>query len=222
MLKPENFFELKAFSHKQVFITDLPVWESLKNLKGYLDSLTLGNIACSIPSTVTLVNIERISIGKGSVVESGAYIEGPCVIGQDCQIRHGSYLRGYVLTGDGCVIGHSTEVKHAIFLNDSKAPHFNYVADSVLGSRVNIGAGLICANFRLDQKEVVVKVEGQTYRTGITKFGTVVGDDSRLGCNTVINPGVLLRKRTYSSACRSIQKSNLRKIDHAESTDRTR
>lgn len=221
MLKPERFFDLKAFSHKKVFHMDLPVWESLKNLRSYLDSLTLGHIECPIPTNVTLVNAESISIGKGSVIEPGAYIEGPCVIGQNCQIRHGAYLRGYVLTGDRCVVGHSTEVKHAIFLNDSKAPHFNYVGDSILGNHVNIGAGVICANFRLDKGEVVVEVEGETYQTGIKKFGTILGDSSQLGCNTVINPGVLLRKKTFSRACTSIQKSNLRTINNAKTADQT-
>ncbi|MDN3509157.1 MAG: UDP-N-acetylglucosamine diphosphorylase [Candidatus Neptunochlamydia sp.] len=200
---------------------DLPIWESLKNLRSYLDSLSLGEIECPIPPNITLVNAERISIGKGSVIEPGAYIEGPCVIGRDCQIRHGAYLRGYVLTGDRCVIGHSTEAKHAIFLNDSKAPHFNYVGDSILGNYVSIGAGVICANFRLDKEEVIVDVEGEIYQTGITKFGAVLGDSSQLGCNTVINPGVLLRKRTYSRACTSIQKSNLRKINNAKTADQT-
>ena len=176
---------------------------------------------CPIPTNVTLVNAESISIGKGSVIEPGAYIEGPCVIGQNCRIRHGAYLREYVLTGDRCVIGHSTEVKHAIFLNDSKAPHFNYVGDSILGNHVNIGAGVICANFRLDKQDVVVEVEGETYQTGITKFGTILGDSSQLGCNTVINPGVLLRKKTYSRACTSIQKSNLRTINNAKTADQT-
>lgn len=221
MLTPERFFELREFSHKKVFLKDSPVWESLKNLKSYLNALSLGKIQCFPSPNVTLVNAESISIGKGTMIEPGAYIEGPCVIGQDCQIRHGAYLRGCVLIGDRCVIGHSTEVKHAIFLNDSKAPHFNYIGDSILGNGVNMGAGVICANFRLDKGEVVVEVEGETYQTGINKFGTVLGDHSQLGCNTVINPGVLLKKRTYSRPCTSIQKSNLRKINNAKTANPT-
>ena len=221
MLTPEIFFDLHLFSHKEVFLMEAPVWESLKNLKQYLESLDLGKIECQIPSSVTLVNPEMISIGKRTIVEPGAYIEGPCIIGENCQIRHGAYIRGNVLTGDRCIIGHATEVKHAIFLDDSKAPHFNYVGDSILGNHVNIGAGVICANFRLDHGEVVVEVEGDLYKTGIKKFGAVLGDGSQLGCNSVINPGILLRKRTYSRACTSIQKSNFRKKNNAKTTDQT-
>lgn len=190
---------------------ETPVWESLKNLKIYLDSLNLGKIECQIPTSSTLVNPEKISIGKQTVVEPGAYIEGPCRIGENCQIRHGAYIRGNVLTGDRCIIGHATEVKHSIFLNDSKAPHFNYVGDSILGNHVNIGAGVVCANFRLDSGEVSIEIEGGFYKTGVNKFGAVVGDGSQLGCNCVINPGVLLKKGTCLKPCTSIQKSNIGK-----------
>ena len=208
MLTPEFFFDLDQFSHSKVFLKNAPVWESLKNLKAYLDSLDLGKIECFIPPNVTVINPESVSIGQGTTIEPGAYIKGPCVVGRNCQIRHSAYIRGYVLIGDRCIIGHATEVKHAIFLNDSKAPHFNYVGDSILGNHVNMGAGVICANFRLDQKEIVVEEQGKLYQTKMKKFGTILGDGSQLGCNSVINPGVLLGKKTYSRACTSIQKSN--------------
>lgn len=221
MLAPESFFDLTEFFHEGIFCKNRPVWESLSNLKGYLNALELGKIECLIPPGATLVRPERISIGKGTIIEPGSYIEGPCLIGEGCQIRHGAYIRGDVLIGDRSVIGHGTEIKHAIFLNDAKAPHFNYVGDSILGNHVNIGAGVVCANFRLDGKEIVVEVDGERFQTGIKKFGSVLGDHSQIGCNSVINPGVLLRKRTYSKPCTSIQKSNLRKINDAQTTHKT-
>lgn len=221
MLTPERFFDLSSFEHKAVFIEQEPVWESLKGLKDYLGSIELGKIECEMPEGVYLVNPEWISIGKETVIEPGAYIEGPTVIGKECQVRHGAYIRGNVLTGDRCIIGHSSEIKHAIFLNDAKAPHFNYVGDSILGNHVNIGAGVICANFRLDHGEVVIEVEGNLHKTGINKLGAVLGDESQLGCNSVTNPGVLLRKKTYSRACTSIQKSNLRTTKNVQTTHST-
>lgn len=219
MALPQHFFELASFSHKDLFRVDAPVWESLKELQGYLEGAPLGKIECDIPTGVTLVHPEKVSIGKGTRVEPGAYIEGPCIIGEGCQVRHGAYVRPYVLTGNQCVIGHSTEVKHAIFLDGAQAPHFNYVGDSILGNSVNIGAGVICANFRLDHGEVIVEIDGKRFKTGLRKFGAILGDHSQIGCNSVLNPGVLLRKRTFSRACSSIQKSNLRKGDYAPAAE---
>ncbi|MCB1106815.1 MAG: UDP-N-acetylglucosamine diphosphorylase [Chlamydiia bacterium] len=208
---PEYFFDLQNFPHKEFFLLEEPVWETLKHLKESLEKSCLGEIMCDIPNGVTLVNKESITIGKGTRIEPGAYIEGPCLIGENCEIRHGAYLRPFVLMGNHCVVGHSSEVKHAIFLNGAQAPHFNYVGDSILGNHVNLGAGVICANFRLDHGEVCVDVEGDRLKTGMRKFGAILGDGSQIGCNSVLNPGVLLKKRTFSRACSSIQKSNIRK-----------
>ncbi len=219
MPTPERFFDLQEFLHKDLFKLGSPVWDSLSELKGYLDNKNLGRIECDIPKGVTLVNPDKISIGKGTRVESGAYIEGPCVLGEDSQVRHGAYIRPYVLTGKKCVIGHSTEVKHSILIDGSQAPHFNYVGDSILGNNVNLGAGVICANFRLDHGEVIVEIEGNCFKTGLRKFGAILGDLSQIGCNSVLNPGVLLRKRTFLRACSSIQKSNVRNLKNVKTAD---
>ncbi len=219
MPTPERFFDLKDFSHKGFFKLGLPVWDSLKELKRYLNSLDLGKIECAIPERVTLVSPDKISIGKGTRIEPGAYIEGPCVIGEDSQVRHGAYVRPYVLTGNKCIIGHSTEMKHSVLLDGAQAPHFNYVGDSILGKGVNLGAGVICANFRLDHGEVLVKIEGTLFKTGLRKFGAILGDLSQIGCNSVLNPGVLLRKHTFSKACSLIQKSNVRNLKNVKSAD---
>lgn len=209
-MKPDTFFNLDAFEHRELFVLDQYVWEALKRLKKYIDSKSLGKIECDLPDSVHLVNPELISIGEGSTIEPGIYIEGPCIIGKNCEIRHSAYLRPYVLTGNGCVIGHSSEVKHSIMLDGAKAPHFNYVGDSILGNDVNIGAGLICANFRLDHREVIVRYEGEKIPTGLKKFGAIIGDRSQLGCNCVTSPGVLLGKEIMVAPCKNI-KANLLK-----------
>lgn len=215
-MTPERFFDLSLFAHRRVFLDQKPIWESLDHLKCYFEKQKIGKIECAIPEGVYLVNPDLISIGQETVVEPGAYIEGPTVIGNGCQVRHGAYIRGHVITGDRCVIGHSSEIKHSILLNDAKAPHFNYVGDTILGNHVNLGAGVICANFRLDHGEVVVEIGKKQFKTGMRKFGAIIGDGSQIGCNSVTNPGVLLRKKTYSRACTSIQKSNLRTANHVE------
>jgi len=207
-LYPEMFFNLNSFEHRDLFALDQYVWEALKSLKSYIDAKSLGKIECEIPESVHLVNKNLISIGRDTIVEPGSYIEGPCIIGKHCKIRHGSCLRAYVLTGNGCVIGHSSEVKHSIMLDGAKAPHFNYVGDSILGNDVNIGAGCICANFRLDHGEVIVYHEREKILSGLKKFGTIIGDRAQLGCNCVTSPGVLLGKEVFVSPCKHI-KANL-------------
>lgn len=193
-----SLFELNSFTYRAVFDGCEYAWQALVHLPQYLRSLPLGAIQCVCPEGVFLDHPELISIGEGTVIEPGAYIRGPCVIGRDCQIRHGAYIRGDVLIGDRCVIGHTTEVKHAILLNHAKAAHFAFVGDSILGNDVNLGAGAKCANLRLDGMQVVVRYENMSYPTGLRKFGAIVGDGCQIGCNVVLNPGTIFGRGARS------------------------
>lgn len=195
---PEEFFSLEDFRFKEVFFQQEPCWATLKNLSSFFQKSLLGKIEIDIPDHVYLVNPELISIGCGTTIEPGAYIEGPCIIGRHVEIRHMSYIRAYSLVGDHAVIGHASEIKHSILLNHAKAPHFNYVGDSIVGAHVNLGAGVVCANVTLHQKEIMIKHLGQVIPTHLKKFGAIIGDHSSLGCHTVTNPGTFLKKRFLS------------------------
>jgi bifunctional N-acetylglucosamine-1-phosphate-uridyltransferase/glucosamine-1-phosphate-acetyltransferase GlmU-like protein len=92
----------------------------------------------------------------------------------------------------GSLLGHSSESKHSLFLPGAKAPHFNYVGDSVLGSNVNLGAGVKLSNLRNDGATVAIWIDDERRSTGIRKFGAIIGDGAQLGCNTVTNPGTVL------------------------------
>jgi NDP-sugar pyrophosphorylase family protein len=189
---PSFYFALENFVHKKLFLECDLVWEALVKLSTYLHTLPLGKIEGEVSPNAYLVNRESIYIGPETIVEEGAYIRGPCYIGSGCQIRHGAYIRGNVLAGDRCVIGHATEVKDAILLNDVAAGHFAYLGNTILGHKVNLGAGVKCANLRLDRGAIVIKQGGQTWDTGLHKLGLVAGDKAQIGCNAVSNPGTLM------------------------------
>jgi bifunctional N-acetylglucosamine-1-phosphate-uridyltransferase/glucosamine-1-phosphate-acetyltransferase GlmU-like protein len=138
-----------------------------------------------------------ISIGRGVLIESGAMIKSPTVIGAGSEVRQGAYIRGYCLTGTGCVLGHVTEIKHAIFLDHAKAGHFAYVGDSILGNRVNLGAGTKLANLRFTAGQIKVKSPQGYIDTGLRKLGAILGDDVQTGCNSVTNPGTILGKKSF-------------------------
>ncbi len=199
--KLESYFDLGDYSHKALFRREEPVWFALEHLAQYLKSLPLGKIEVEIPAGVHLVNPEWISIGKGTVVEAGAYIQGPCWIGQNCTIRHAAYIRGGVLAGDRCVIGHCTEIKNSILLDGAHAAHFAYIGDSILGKDCNLGAGTRLANLRLKGDEVVITIDGKRVHTGRRKLGASVGDGVQLGCNCVANPGTLIGRDAFVYPC---------------------
>lgn len=139
---------------------------------------------------------KKISIGKGVLIETGAMIKSPAVIGDRTEVRQGAYLRGYCIAGKRCVLGHTTEIKHSIFLNDSQAGHFAYLGDSILGNKVNLGAGTKFANLRFLPGNVTIIHEGEKIDTGRRKFGAILGDDAQTGCNSVTSPGTLMAKKS--------------------------
>ena len=168
----------------------------------------------------------QVYIAASARIEPTAFIQGPAYIGPDTEIRHGAYIRGFFIAGDDCVVGHDTEVKNTIFLNHVHAAHFAYVGDSILGNQVNLGAGVVCANLKLNRKTIAIHWNGERIDTTFQKFGAVIGDGSQIGCNSVTNPGALLGKDVFCYPCtniggiipsRSIVKPNtLNEIIHVE------
>jgi NDP-sugar pyrophosphorylase family protein len=136
---------------------------------------------------------DEIHIGKGTVIEPGVLIKGPAIIGDNTGLRHGAYLRGNTLVGNDCVVGHTTELKSSVMLGGSKAGHFAYIGDSILG-KVNLGAGTKLANFKIIESDIEINIEGKRYKTGLRKFGAVLADGVETGCNSVTAPGTLLGK----------------------------
>jgi NDP-sugar pyrophosphorylase family protein len=210
LLRAEDFFDLSDFEYRDVFKRCEYVWQALSRVGAFALEHMLGidgenQIKGKVKSGAYIDDRHAVVIGEGTVVEPGAYIQGPAIIGKNCEIRHGAYIRGDVLIGDGCVVGHASELKNAILLNGAGAPHFAYVGDSILGNRVNLGAGTKLSNVPVvsvkdpeTQKRPTIRIEidGKTYDTGLSKFGAILGDDAQTGCNSVLNPGCVVGKRT--------------------------
>ena len=136
---------------------------------------------------------DKIIIGSRTVVEPGALIKGPTVLGADAEVRQGAYLGGECLIGNQCVVGHTTEIKSSIMLDGSKAGHFAYIGDSILGKDVNLGAGTKLANLRMVPGMVMIEINRKYHNTGRRKLGAILGDRTETGCNSVTSPGTLMK-----------------------------
>ena len=135
---------------------------------------------------------DGIIIAKNAKVAESASITGPCIIGHHAEIRHCAFIRGNALVGESAVVGNSTELKNVILFDKVQVPHYNYVGDSVLGYLSHMGAGAVTSNVKSDKTGVTVVVNGEKVRTGLKKFGAVLGDSVEVGCGTVLNPGTVI------------------------------
>ena len=148
-------------------------------------------------------NEAGIWVHKDATVEVGATIKPPAVILAACFVASTAYLRGGVVLDHGVTIGPACEVKRSIVMASSNVAHQSFVGDSLIGSDVNIEAGVVVANHfnELLEQEVRVYVGGQGVRTGVTKFGALIGDHSRVGANAVLIWNDLSSTPTGRSSC---------------------
>ncbi len=153
---------------------------------------------------------ENVWAHKSAKIYESAYIDGPCIIGENSEVRHCAFIRGKALIGKDCVVGNSCELKNVILFDHVQVPHFNYVGDSILGYYAHMGAGSITSNVRSDK--TLVKVHGEEdIETGLKKFGAIVGDYVEVGCNAVLNPGTVVGRHSmiYPTSCvRGVIKEN--------------
>ena len=200
-LHPKYYFDFSEPSVRQIFDKIDVVWDILPHIGTLVrDLLNDKRVIKGDVMPGAQVADGPIYVGKGAVIEPGAYVVGPTYIGDGVIIRHGAYVRGNVILLNRSIVGHATEAKNAIFLPGARAPHFAYVGDSVLGHGVNLGAGVklsnlaVIVNPTLDASAASVKisVDNIIMDTGFRKFGAILGDNVQVGCNTVLNPGTVV------------------------------
>lgn len=141
---------------------------------------------------------DDVAVHRSAIVEAGAVVKGPAIIGARCFVAAGAYVRGGCWLDADCILGPGAELKTTLMFAGSKLAHFNFVGDSILGAGVNIEAGAIIANYRNEQSEpgIVIMIDGRAVATGAIKFGALVGDGCRIGANAVVAPGAILAPRT--------------------------
>ena len=139
-----------------------------------------------------------ISMHKTAMVEKGAILKAPVIIGRHCFIGANAYLRGGVLLNDHVKIGTGCEIKTSIIFSDSAIAHFNFIGDSIIGSHVNFEAGSVTANHfnEREDKNISVVNNDIIIETGVQKFGTLAGDGCKIGANAVLSPGTILAPGT--------------------------
>lgn len=145
-----------------------------------------------------------------TILEKGTRIGEKCVIGPGCTITDSVIGSGVVIRnsvvqnsvildnttigpfanirpdsriGPDAKIGDFVEVKKTVVGKGSKVPHLAYVGDGVIGSGVNIGAGVIFVNY-----------------DGRDKHVTTVEDGAFVGCNANLVAPVKVGSKAYIAA----------------------
>lgn len=189
--KISKMYNLEETIAKDLFEGLTYPWEALPKISEFI--VKLGE---SLDSSVYEKRGENIWVAKSAKVASTAFLNGPLIIDEEAEIRHCAFVRGNAIVGKGCVVGNSTELKNVVLFNSVQVPHYNYVGDSILGYKSHMGAGSITSNVKSDKTLVVVKDGKKEIKTGLKKFGAMLGDYVEVGCNSVLNPGSVIGSHT--------------------------
>lgn len=114
------------------------------------------------------VVLKNVSVGANTSILANCVIED-ADIGRDCSIGPFARIRPETRLADKTKIGNFVEVKKSDIGEGSKVNHLTYIGDSSIGKNVNIGAGVITANY-----------------DGANKHRTIIGDGASIGANDVL------------------------------------
>ncbi len=172
-------------------------WDALAGIRDLI--LELGD---DLPMDEYVQTAPQVWVHRTAQVAPTAYLGAPCIIGAGTEVRHGAFIRGSALVGENCVVGNSVELKNVILFDGVQVPHYNYVGDSILGYKAHMGAGSVTSNVKGDRSLVVIHSDPPV-ATGRKKVGAMLGDFAEIGCNSVLNPGSVVgrRSRVYPLSC---------------------
>ena len=108
--------------------------------------------------------IENAIIRKGAIVQSSYIISSE--IGEKTTVGPFAHVKQNSIVGKNCRIGNFVEIKNSILKDGTKCAHLSYIGDAELGERVNVGCGVVFANY-----------------DGKKKHRSKVGNDVFIGCN---------------------------------------
>ncbi len=140
-----------------------------------------GTHICRGATVMPFCCLSAAYVGENTTVFSSTLTDSQ--VGKNCTVGPYAYLRAGTKTGDFCRIGDFAEIKNSVLGNGCRAAHLCYIGDAVLGENVNVGCGVVFANF--DGKE---------------KKRTYVGDNVFIGCNSNLVAPLKIGSGAYIAA----------------------
>lgn len=126
------------------------------------------------------VMIRNSEIGDDCRIEANSVIDNAS-IAQSCDVGPFARIRPDTKLLAGSRIGNFVEIKKSTIGTGSKVNHLSYVGDSLVGERVNIGAGVITCNY-----------DGAYKHQTIIGDGAFIGSDCQLIAPVEIGPGATI------------------------------
>ncbi len=146
-----------------------------------LKKLMASGVTIVDPRT-TYINAD-VRIGKDTVIRPCTFIEENVSIGSGCVIGPFARIRPGTRIGKNVEIGNFAEVSRSVLGEHCFMKHFSFLGDARIGHHVNIGAGVVTANY-----------------DGKNKNKTYVGNHAFVGSDSILVAPVQLGAKAMTGA----------------------
>jgi UDP-N-acetylglucosamine diphosphorylase/glucosamine-1-phosphate N-acetyltransferase len=143
------------------------------------------------PGSMLLADGGPIYIGKNAHIMANSIIRGPSAICEKSVVKMGAKIYEDTTIGPVCKVG--GEISNTIFHSFSNKAHDGFTGNSVFGQWCNLGADTNTSNLKNNYSTVKVSdwKTGKETDTGQQFIGTIMGDHSKTGINSMLNTGTL-------------------------------
>lgn len=149
--------------------------------KRIINNLLKNGVSIINPNTV-FIDADA-EVGKDTIIYPFVVIASGVKVGKNCSLGPFCHLRESTVIEDNNTIGNFTEIVRSKIDRDSFVKHFSYLGDAIVGKKVNIGAGVVTANFDKEGKLI-----------------TKIKDNAFLGCDTIVVAPVTIGKNATTGA----------------------
>jgi glucose-1-phosphate thymidylyltransferase len=149
------------------------------------DLLTVAREVLTRGRVIEIARDEHVWVDTDAHVHDEAVLQGPVVIGPDCEIGPDAVVGPYAAVGANVTIGANAVVQRAVLDADTRVGPSSTLLDTVTGQDVDLGAGTTVPGGTADVQVGTSVFENQ-------RLGAVIGDWTDARGDVSIAPGTLV------------------------------
>lgn len=174
---------------EDVYYTNIPQVKKVNFLtKGNLNNIFIDPSAQVSKFSEFDTTNGPIIIDENSSISSFSILKGPLYIGKNSYLKK-CYI-SYSRIGNTCNI--SGEITNSFIGNFTNKAHEGFIGHSLIGDWVNLGAMTTTSNLKNNYNNIFLEYNLKKYDLKSIKFGSLIGDYTKLGIGTLLNTGTII------------------------------
>lgn len=140
--------------------------------------------------------VDGVEMGENVRIGRKVKFIPPVIIGDNCVIENECIIGPSVFLSDGVKVGAKCIIMNSIILSETIIDGGCKILDSIIGEKCIIEGGVEFRNRNPDGSTIKMNIKGVKVDSGRKKLGSIVGDYSFIGCESIILPGISVYPRS--------------------------